>query len=170
MKIVPTTSLRETIVPFLVLLAFWNLLTPDFTVASLAIGTVVCAGTVLFSEDLLFRRGEVPLYSIGTIPVYMRLILRLVVEVIKSNIDVARTVLSPRLRIQPQFVTLPVSYRTEFNRVVQAQCITLTPGTISVEVKETEILVHALTDRAAEQLLHNFAVPALLRTEKGYQE
>lgn len=157
---------REYLIPFLILLLFWRLLAPDGTIASWAIGGVVSAGTILFCRDILFRRSEFPPYTLRTLPRYGLILVRLVFEMIRSNIDVALTVLNPRLPIQPQFVRLSVRYRTEFNRTVQANCITLTPGTISVEVDSESILVHALTDRAAAAVAHNFAIPSLKTIEE----
>lgn len=165
MRVLPSLSIREVAVPFVVLLAFWILLIPESSIPSVAIGAIVSAGTVFFCRDILFRRDELPLYTVRTVPIYLLLLLRLIVEVVKSNIDVARTVLSPELRIQPQFIHVPTAYRTVFNCVVHSQCITLTPGTISVDVRSNDILVHALTDKAAAGLQNNYAARMLKRIE-----
>jgi multicomponent Na+:H+ antiporter subunit E len=152
---------REAIIPFIILVAFWFTLVPVVSLATIVTGSVVATGTIVFCRKILFRRADFPLYNLRTVPVFLMLLARLLIEVVRSNVEVARTVLSRELRIQPQFVRIPAVHTTEFIRAVHAQCITLTPGTISVEVESDSILVHALTDKAAAGLRENFAVRAL---------
>ncbi len=73
-------------------------------------------------------------------------------EVVKANLDVARLILSPSLPISPNVFTLKTSQRTDLGRVVFANSITLTPGTISIDLQGDTIQVHALTQEAAESL------------------
>ena len=73
-------------------------------------------------------------------------------EVVKSNLDVARRILSPSLPISPNVFTLKASQRTDLGRVIFANSITLTPGTISIDLQGDTIEVHALTQEAAETL------------------
>jgi multicomponent Na+:H+ antiporter subunit E len=77
----------------------------------------------------------------------------LAVEIGKSNLDVARRVLTPGpLPISPRLIRVPASQRTELAQVIYANSITLTPGTVSVDVAGGEILVHALHADAAAGL------------------
>jgi multicomponent Na+:H+ antiporter subunit E len=71
-------------------------------------------------------------------------------EIVKANIDVARRILDPRLPIGPRMIRVPASQTTEIGRVVYANSITLTPGTVSVGVNDDNIEVHALTRGAAQ--------------------
>ena len=71
-------------------------------------------------------------------------------EIVKANIDVARRILDPRLPISPNMIEVSASQSSEIGRVVYANSITLTPGTVSVTVEETTIAVHALTREAGE--------------------
>ncbi len=75
-------------------------------------------------------------------------------EVVKANLDVAKLILDPKVPISPRMIRVPASQRTALGKVVYANSITLTPGTISVDVDEEEstILVHALTKGAADGL------------------
>ncbi|MCB9569410.1 MAG: Na+/H+ antiporter subunit E [Myxococcales bacterium] len=74
----------------------------------------------------------------------------LVWQVILSNIDVLKRALSPALPVAPRMVEIPYSTRTAFGTVTFANSITLTPGTVTVEVGEDTMLIHALTAEAAE--------------------
>ena len=75
--------------------------------------------------------------------------------IVASNMDVARRVVSPRLPIEPKILTVTADQRTALGRVVYANSITLTPGTISLEVRADEIEVHALSATAASELRTN---------------
>lgn len=71
-------------------------------------------------------------------------------EIAKSAWDVTKVVLSPRLPIQPTLVRFAPTQKTEVGLATHANSITLTPGTISIEVSRREFLVHALTAAGAE--------------------
>jgi len=74
-------------------------------------------------------------------------------EVVKANLDVARRILSPSLPISPNVFTIKTSQRTDLGRVTFANSITLTPGTVSIDLQGDTIEVHALTEHAAQSLL-----------------
>lgn len=74
-------------------------------------------------------------------------------EIVKANIAVVKIVLSPDLPICRQIVRVPASQRSPAGRVLHANSITLTPGTISLGVHEDHILVHAIDDAAAQGVL-----------------
>ncbi|MEM9863496.1 MAG: Na+/H+ antiporter subunit E [Myxococcota bacterium] len=72
-------------------------------------------------------------------------------EVVKANFAVARIILSPEMKIRPHLIRVPASQRTSIGRVIYANTITLTPGTISLDIRDGVILVHALSDDLASQ-------------------
>ncbi len=74
----------------------------------------------------------------------------LVWEVVKANIDVARRILTPSLPISPRMIKVKAGQQSDLGRVIYANSITLTPGTVSVDVEDDTILVHALTKEAAD--------------------
>jgi len=73
-------------------------------------------------------------------------------QVAKSNADVALRILSPSKRISPRVIRVPSTQRTDLARTVYANSITLTPGTISIDVSHDTIIVHALSSEGAEEL------------------
>ena len=73
-------------------------------------------------------------------------------QITKSNVAVARIILDPKLPIQPRILRVPASQRTSTGQVLYANSITLTPGTISLDVRDDTILVHALTTESAAGL------------------
>jgi len=73
-------------------------------------------------------------------------------EILKSNLHVARVILDPRLPIQPSLIRVESTQRSDLGRVVFANSITLTPGTLTLDLRDGVILVHALTADTAEGL------------------
>ena len=77
----------------------------------------------------------------------------LVIEILKSNWDVTKRVFSPSLPIKPLLKAIPATQKTELGRVIYANSITLTPGTVAINfTKEGDILVHALHEDSIRDL------------------
>ena len=62
----------------------------------------------------------------------------------KANIQVVKAVISPNSEISPTLIKIPLRSNIDIAQTMFANSITLTPGTVSVDVKEDHILVHAL--------------------------
>ena len=73
-------------------------------------------------------------------------------ELIKSNLMVARIVLSPSLPISPTLVKLEALPKTELGQAILGNAITLTPGTVTIDDHEGQLLVHCLTRATALEL------------------
>jgi multicomponent Na+:H+ antiporter subunit E len=78
----------------------------------------------------------------------------LLIEIFKANIDVARAIVRPRMPIRPTVLRLKAGQKSDLGRVIYANSITLTPGTVTLAVEGETIEVHALTPGAAEGLLN----------------
>jgi multicomponent Na+:H+ antiporter subunit E len=87
----------------------------------------------------------VPLQSALRMMMYLPWLLK---EVLMANIDVAKVILSRTLKISPRMVLFHGSQKTDLGRVIYANSITLTPGTITTGVNGNEFEIHAL--RAAD--------------------
>ena len=74
-------------------------------------------------------------------------------EIALSGLHVSRVILDRELHIQPQLVRVQTSQASDLGHVIHANSITLTPGTVSLDVREGTILVHALTDHTAEGVM-----------------
>lgn len=88
-------------------------------------------------------------------------------EVVRANLDVARRIVDPRLPIRPHLIRIEPGQRSDLGRVIHANSITLTPGTVSVYVDETTIKIHALTDEAAEGVRSGVMDRRVSRLERG---
>lgn len=65
-------------------------------------------------------------------------------EIVAANLAVLRLIMKPEIEVEPRLVRVPVDLRSGLGRCVFANSITLTPGTVTVDVEEDGFLVHAL--------------------------
>jgi multicomponent Na+:H+ antiporter subunit E len=79
-------------------------------------------------------------------------------ELVKSNVQVVQAVLSPRLPISPGIVAVPLDLKSDAAIFIFANVITLTPGTMTVEVSDdrSRLYVHALLVGDKEELVRSF--------------
>jgi multicomponent Na+:H+ antiporter subunit E len=133
-----------------VLFVFWLLLSGYFTPFLLAagIGSVVAVLALSQRMGVLDREGH-PIHLGGRALAYWAW---LAWEMAKAAWDVTKLILGPRDRISPTLVRVRPTQASELGQVIYANSITLTPGTISLELEDGAILVHALTREAADGL------------------
>lgn len=74
-------------------------------------------------------------------------------EIIVANMQVARAIMSPRLPISPRLIRIKPTQQSDLARVIYANSITLTPGTVTIAVEGDEFVIHSLlADEAAEDV------------------
>lgn len=136
------------VVAFCALFAFWLLLSGYYTAFLVAAG-FGSAGAVLFAARRMeFVDGEgMPVDIWRVVFVYWPWLFW---EIVKSAWTVSKIILHPRLPISPTMVRFRPLQRTAVGLVTHGNSITLTPGTITVECKDEEFLVHGLTRASAE--------------------
>lgn len=136
---------------FLVLYAFWLLLSGLFTPFLLAAGAGCALAVLAFARrmDVIDREGHPIHLGWRALFSYWPWLIK---EIAKSSWDVSRRILDPRLPISPTLTRFRPSQISELGLVIHANSITLTPGTVAVEVEAGEFLVHALTREGAAGL------------------
>ena len=92
-----------------------------------------------------------------TYPAHMNLLLLrfwlfLAREVVIANIDVVKRIFKPGKNISPQLFELPLTLKTDLSRVIYANAITMTPGTVSANLDKKTVTVHTLSIEAAQDL------------------
>ena len=88
-------------------------------------------------------------------------------QIVLSNLDVAKRILDPKLPISPTLITLRPTQRSDLGRVIYANSITLTPGTVTTALSGDTLEVHALTREAADSLLEGDMDRRVTRLEGG---
>lgn len=133
---------KHTVLLFLVLVALWALLTPVVKdVNELWAGLIIAALVVLFTLRLEPVLGDLRLtpkalvYSVVYIFVFIK-------ELIVSNLDVARRVINPKLPIKPGIVKVKTTLNSNIAKTILANSITLTPGTLTVDIKGEYLYIH----------------------------
>lgn len=136
---------------FLILFAFWLLLSGFFTAFLMLAGIGSSLAVVLFARrmDVVDHEGHPIHLAPRALLVYWPWLVK---EIVKSAFTVASLILRPTLPITPTLVRIRATQKTDVGRTTFANSITLTPGTLSVEVGDDEFLVHALTREAANEL------------------
>jgi multicomponent Na+:H+ antiporter subunit E len=134
------------------LYAFWLFLTISLEVASLSAGLMVVLFVLWFNRSLLIEVHESSFFQLRGFTSFFVFVVVLLKEIVIANIQVAKIVLNPKMPIQPTFFYYPVKLKKAMNKVIFANAITLTPGTLTIDVEEDGFIIHALTDEAREGL------------------
>ena len=100
------------------------------------------------------------------LPEVLIYVIVLLIEIVKANFAITKLVVAPQISVEPCLVKFKSSLKTHAARVALANSITLTPGTITVELKDNEFLVHALTRDIAEGLQGSLFEKLLRRMER----
>lgn len=131
--------------------AAWLLWSGFFTPLLLGLGAFSCALVVflsyrmhLFDTDVFALRLSLRLFRFWA---------WLAGEIVRSSLEVARLVLSPRMPISPTVVDIEAGSAHPVDRAILGNSITLTPGTLTLRIVGQQLTVHALTRDAAEALL-----------------
>jgi multicomponent Na+:H+ antiporter subunit E len=136
---------------FAVLFVFWALLSGYFTAFLLSAGAASAVAVLLLLQRMeVVDHEEYPIHlSWRAVASYWPWLAR---EIAVSAWTVTRIILRRRPPISPTLVRIRPSQKTAVGLVTHANSITLTPGTISIEVTPQEFLVHALTREHARDL------------------
>ncbi|MDE0794397.1 MAG: Na+/H+ antiporter subunit E [Alphaproteobacteria bacterium] len=134
----------------LILFASWLLMSGIFEPLILILGVFSCALVVVIAVRMdVIDHEAVPVHLTFKVLLYWPWLLW---EIVKANIDVTKRVLG-FADISPTMVRIKATQKTDLGIVIFANSITLTPGTISIDVdEEGYILVHALSRDGTEGL------------------
>lgn len=134
--------LRYTLILIPALFATWLTLSGYFKPLLLSLGVISIVLTVWMARRMRIIDHETAPYL--STPLTLTYFVWLFVEIIKANIAVIKAVLSPGLEISPTLTKIPTPQNSDIGKVMFANSITLTPGTVSVSMEDDHILVHAL--------------------------
>ncbi|HEX77578.1 MAG TPA: Na+/H+ antiporter subunit E [Dehalococcoidia bacterium] len=145
---------------FALLFGIWLIFSGRFGLKYLVMG-LICVSLVTFlTNDLLYYRarpgGKAESGVLVEFMSWWRLLLYvpwLFLAIVKANLQVAYLVLHPRMPIDPVFLQFRTGLRKRLSQVTLANSITLTPGTVSVNLEEGRYTVHALVPRSGQDLV-----------------
>ena len=144
-------NIKHFIATYIIVFAFWILLSAHFDAFHVGAG-IVCSAIVAYSShDLLFTgTGNHTLTKIVRFIAYLPW---LIYQIVLANIDVAKRALSPRMPIDPRVVTFKTMLKSDVARTALANSITLTPGTVTIDIVDDVFYVHAIAKEPADDLL-----------------
>ena len=136
----------------MLLFIFWVLLSGHFSPLLLSLGVASVALTLFLAKRMnVVDHESYPVHLSAKSPAFIIYIAR---EITMANIDVIKRILTTKGKsISPQMIEVPVPQKTDLGRVIYANAITLTPGTVCVTLDREKALVHALTKEGSDELL-----------------
>ena len=149
------------IIFFLMWIIFNGNITPEILLFGLVIAAAMYAFVCAFldysiKKDLLLMKKSLRLLQYAVVLVW---------EIIKANAAVMHMILSPHFRNEPVIIHFKTDLKTKTARVLLANSITLTPGTITISLKEDEYTVHCLDKSLAEGMDSSVFVRLLQKLE-----
>jgi multicomponent Na+:H+ antiporter subunit E len=139
---------------FILSLMLWLMLTFRLTPPNLAVGAAVSLITALIFGKYFFRN----VYKFLEPHRYFWLLIYFFVFLwacLKANLDVAYRVLHPAMPIKPGIVKVKTTLKSEFARTILANSITMTPGTISVDLVDDFLYIHWIYVHAEEEEIYS---------------
>ncbi|WP_455367138.1 Na+/H+ antiporter subunit E [Kaarinaea lacus] len=138
------------IIAAVLIFVFWFVLSGHTELWLLLLGLASTALTVFLSSRMsLIDHESHPFHLSARL---LRYFLFLGWEIITANLGVVKRILTPGRTINPQVVQIPTKKKTDLGKVIYANSITLTPGTVTMELTEKEIKVHSLSDDSLKKL------------------
>ncbi|MCY1007534.1 Na+/H+ antiporter subunit E [Nannocystis pusilla] len=150
----------------ILLAGYWALLSGQFHNNFLIACGVVCIAFVVWMASrmgLVDDEGVPARYYVGLL-LYVPYI---VWQVILANWDVLKRIWAADMPIDPRLTRIPYSTRAGFVTVTYANSITLTPGTVTMQVTQTEMLIHSLTKEGEDSLFEGDMERHCKRLEGG---
>lgn len=129
-----------------VLFLFWIVLTTSWHPADLAVGAFLSVFLAAWSVRFLWPVGA-PVLSPRQALALLLYLFTLIRTIVAAALQVARMVLDPRLPVDPVIITHRTSLTREVSRTAFANSLTLTPGTLSVDLEGDTFVVHCLEPR-----------------------
>ena len=134
-------QVKNIVISAVILFFFWMLLSASFDLLHLLTGAVLALLlSLLFCRSCnVFGDLKITISSLLNTIAYLFVFL---IELIKSNLDVARRVVSPSLPIKPGIVKVKTNLTSPMARMILANSITLTPGTLTVNIEGQYLYIH----------------------------
>ena len=151
---------------YVALFLLWIIFNGRFTVEVAIIGLIVAAVVFLFIckfMDYSIRKEKI-FYIL--LPWMIKYFVILLIEIVKANIGTARFILNQKIEVEPKIVTFTPPITSGFLRVVLANSITLTPGTVTINVEDGKYTIHALDMELADDIGDSVFVREILKAQE----
>lgn len=155
---------------YILLFLLWMVLNARITAEIIAFGVVISGAIYWFMCRFLEYSPKNDIIFLKNLPRALVYLAVLFVEIIKSSLIAMKFVYSKKMDIQPQIVFFDVPLRSEFLRTILANSITITPGTITVNVEDNHFCVHALDYSIAQGVEDSVFLKLLMEMEASFND
>ena len=141
---------------FVLLLATWAVLSGKFDAFHLGLGVLSSLIVTVISQDLLFADRRKGLGErLGEAGRLVKYVFWLLWQVALANLHVFKLAMTSagQAEMAPRVVKFKTKLKSDFAKFVFANSITLTPGTITIQIKGNQYVVHAISEAVAKDLL-----------------
>lgn len=146
--------------------AFWIVLCESLNMEITIIGSLLCYFVFKFNKDMVIDEDKSVTGHWKTIICSLQYFVILIREIFKSNFHVAKIVLSPKMDISPQVVTINTEIKSPLYKTVLANSITLTPGTLTLLMEDKKLTIHCLQKENIDDLVQSDFEKILLKAEE----
>ena len=151
---------------FIILFLIWIIFNGQFNLEIAVFGVMISGLIYWFACRFMGYDPKMDLFLGKRIFQILHYTFVLVKEIIKANFEVIKMIISSRYEIEPAVVRFKTDLKTPFARVLLANSITLTPGTITVSLEDDEYVVHCLDKSLAEGINSSVFVTLLRKMER----
>ncbi len=141
--------MRHTVSAVVLLSALWLLNSGLYKAVILVLGTlsVIFVIRIAHRMDVLDHEAF-PLHLTARVFPYYGWLLK---KIVQANYDVLKLIWSPSAKLSPCVSRVHSSQQTDIGKVIHANSLTLTPGTVTIDIQDDQFLVHALTREAMKE-------------------
>lgn len=139
----------------LLLFVLWMILTSNMQIANIFVGLGISFSVALLYVKM-FSHSKMEMINPYYLFIYF---LVLVKNLILSNLHIAKRVLSPDMKLNPAIVAVKTELKSDWKKLLLANSITLTPGTLTLDIKDDTLFIHLLECKdmdAKEQITQEF--------------
>ncbi len=149
-------SVRGILAHAAILMVLWLLLSGHYDVFHISLGVFSVALIIVANAHInkvQFFKGDVPEWERLHLNRLLRYLAWLLWQIVVAGLQVAYVVLSPRIRVNPSLIRFRAKMPSVGAAVILGNSITLTPGTLTIEIQKDEFLVHSLMDESMSGLV-----------------
>lgn len=157
--------MKKTLLSIGIYAAFFLVLSEKITIINITVSIVVG----LLVNILNKNSGELAkLFNLRTFTTWLLFVIMLFVEIVKANFQVAKIALSADMKLEPQIVMYESRIKNNWLITILANVITLTPGTMSVDISDNQLKIHCLNKIYADSLNTMVLEKLLFKIEGEY--
>lgn len=151
---------------YLIIFLLWMIFNANITLEIIIFGVVLSAAVYAFTCKFLDWSPKKDLLWLKRSGLFIQYLVVLVIEIVKANFATMKIAFSSKYVKEPVVVTFKTKLKGQFLRVLLANSITLTPGTITVSLEDDELVVHCLDKDFSEGIEDSIFEQLLEKMEK----